>query len=175
MDADALARQLVEAVARNLDKDLGQITRCAGLLGPDELWQRPNQHCNAVGNLLLHLTGNVQQWILAGLGGRAFRRNRPAEFAERGPLPAAQLLPPLQQTVREACQVLGGLDAAALLRRYTIQGYDVAGVQAVFHVGEHFSFHTGQIIHITKALRDVDLSLYDAHGRRLDGARNSPS
>jgi len=96
-------------------------------------------------------------------------RDRAAEFAERGPLPGATIVARLEAAVRRACQVLGALDAAGLARRRRIQDYDVATIVAVTHVVEHFSFHTGQIVHETKALRDCDLSLYDERGHRPGG------
>lgn len=145
-----------------------QIRCCVQLLSPDELWQRPNLHCNAVGNLVLHLAGNVCQWIVGGLGGRDVARDRAAEFAARGGLDGAALLNRLEPVVRDACQVIRALSAESLARPATIQGYEVSGCVALVHVLEHFAYHTGQIIHATKSLRNVDLSLYDVHGQLVD-------
>jgi uncharacterized damage-inducible protein DinB len=142
-------------------------------LSEDDLWHRVNERCNSVGNLLLHLRGNVQQWIVSGVGGEPFSRDRPAEFAERGPLPLGAVWPPLQETASRACAIIGGLPPSHWRQPRRIQGYDVTVFLAVLHVVEHFSFHTGQIVHMTKALRNVDLSLYDAQGRRMD-ARAPP-
>jgi uncharacterized damage-inducible protein DinB len=150
-----------------LEQNLAQIERCAELLTDAELWLRSNDHANSVGNLVLHLTGNVRQWIVAGIGGQSFARNRPGEFAERGPRPAREIVPPLRQTVQAAVEALSGLDAAALSARRMIQGYDVVVLVALMHVVEHFSFHTGQIVHMTKVLKDTDLSLYDEQGHKL--------
>jgi uncharacterized damage-inducible protein DinB len=149
-----------------IEQNFAQLERCVGLLTDAELWLRSNVHTNSVGNLVLHLTGNVRQWLVASIGGAAFERDRPAEFAERGPGPAREIMPPLRETVRTAIETLARLDAAALRARRTIQGYDVSVLVAVMHVVEHFSFHTGQIVHITKMLRDTDLSLYDEQGRK---------
>lgn len=156
-----------QSVARKLRQDFDQIARCARLLEPHSLWSRANAHCNSVGNLVLHLNGNVRQWIVAGLGGATFVRDRPAEFAERGPLPCEDVLSRLCATVDEAGAVITSLRPAALADQHVIQGYRVTALAAVFHVAEHFSFHTGQIVHMTKAIRDVDLSLYDAQGKRI--------
>ncbi len=163
------ARELIAFAQDKLARHLAQVARCVQLLGAAEVWQRTNEHTNSVGNLVLHLTGNVRQWVVGGLGGAPFVRDRPAEFAQRGPLAARRILLDLEQVVQRALPILGALDEAALLRRYTIQGYDVSGVAVVFHVVEHFSWHTGQIVHVTKMLRNVDLSLYDAHGHREPG------
>jgi len=157
-----------------LTQDLSQIVCCAAVLGVEQIWSRPNEHTNSIGNLILHLTGNVRQWIVAGLGGESFERDRPAEFAERGPLPTDEIVKALTNVVERACTVIAGLDAESLARRRTIQDYDVSTLAAVFHVVEHFSFHTGQIIHATKWLADVDLSLYDERGHRRPGMGNVP-
>ena len=122
-------------------------------------------------NLLLHLRGNITQWLLGGIGGRSFIRDRRAEFARRGALPTKDLMDGLAQTVDEACLVLRSATAADLARAHTIQGYAVTGIAAVMHAVEHFAFHTGQIVTTTKWLLDVDLSLYDAEGHRLDERR----
>ena len=174
MSSESVAREFTAYARTKLMMHLAQIVRCAGLLSEAELWQRTNEHCNSVGNLILHLTGNVRQWIVGGIGGEPFTRDRPAEFAQRGPLPAAEITGALEDVVRHACASIAGLDMAALGVRRTIQGYDVSTVVAVFHVVEHFSFHTGQIVHLTKAMKSVELSVYDAEGHRLAGDEPIP-
>ncbi len=173
MDVSAAA-EFVQFADQKLAQQSGQILRCAGLLSTAELWQRPNEHVNSVANLILHLTGNVTQWIVAGVGGAAFDRNRPAEFAARSGDPAAVILPPLERAVAEARRIIRACDAASLSQPRIIQGYSVLTVAAIFHVVEHFCFHTGQIIHATKWLKNVDLSLYDARGQRLHAADGRP-
>jgi len=165
--ASRLAHDLTRAAATKLRQDLAQIRRCGALLSDEQAWHRPNAHCNSVANLVLHLAGNVRQWIVAGIGGEAFDRDRPAEFAARDAGPLPPLLDALEHAVHRAVGIIEAQTADDLLREFDIQGYRVSGLSAVFHVAEHFSFHTGQIVHITKTLRDVDLSLYDAHGRRI--------
>jgi uncharacterized damage-inducible protein DinB len=157
-----------------LRQNLAQVVRCARLLELDEVWQRPNRHSNSVGNLVLHLTGNVRQWILAGIGGEPFERDRPGEFTERGPLPTGQIVGELEGAVRRAVKIISAVDAGALGVRRSIQGYDVTTQAAIFHVVEHFSLHAGQIVYATKTIRDVDLSLYDDHGRKLDREDTCP-
>src|SRR5262249_43381687 len=95
-----------------------QIVRCVGLLTPAGVWQRSNDHSNSVGNLLLHLRGNVLMWIVAGLGGRAFERDRPAEFAQREALPVGPVMQRLADAVRDANAVIAGLADDALTRSY---------------------------------------------------------
>jgi len=165
----ALPEQLRRYACVKLNEFMSQISRCAALLTLEQAWHRPNERSNAVGNLLLHLRGNLSQWIVDGLEGCSAVRDRPAEFAQRTPLPVEPMVEALGNTVRLACERISRLGDAEFSNELTIQGYRTTVVAAVFHVVEHFAFHTGQIIWATKALRDVDLSLYDSRGKRLDG------
>ena len=174
MNGDELLTDFARSAARKLQQDCRQIVRCARLLTEAEAWSRPNERCNSVANQMLHLTGNIRQWILGGLAGDATHRDRPAEFAARGPAPVEPIILELEQTIEAAARILNGLTADQLAQRYPIQGYDVTGLQAAFHVAEHISFHTGQIVHITKAIKNVDLSLYDPQGKLLSAATGQP-
>jgi len=140
---------------------LPKIRECLKELSEEELWWRPNDHSNSVGNLLLHLSGNVRQWIISGVGGTEDTRVRDEEFSERGPVSKAELLKRLESTVAEAVDLLERLDSGTLLERRHIQIYDTTVLQAVFHVVEHFSGHTSQIIYVTKVLKDKDLRFYN--------------
>jgi uncharacterized damage-inducible protein DinB len=133
-------------------------------LSDQQLWWRPNESSNSVGNLLLHLDGNVRQWLISSFRRSGDRRDRPAEFKERHVIPAAVLLNQLGATMNEASDVLASLDAFDLGATFTIQGYSVTGLQAVYHVVEHFGMHYGQIIYVVKLLRAEDLGFY----RELD-------
>jgi uncharacterized damage-inducible protein DinB len=147
------------ADARNLlaKEHLPHIVKCLQQLSEDDIWWRPNSESNSAGNLVLHLCGNVRQWIISGLGGAEDHRVRDREFSERGPIPRNALIARLQKTVREACGVLGRISETSLSQKYEIQGFRVTKLGAVFHVVEHFAYHTGQIIFITKLKRGKDL------------------
>jgi hypothetical protein len=133
-------------------------------LTEEQVWWRPNEASNSVGNLILHLDGNVRQWLVASFNGLEDTRDRPAEFAERQVIPRAQLLETLGATIQEASGVLSRLTEADLLGTLHIQGYTVSGVEAVYQVVEHFGLHYGQIVYITKLVRGKDLGFY----RELD-------
>jgi len=150
---------------------LPRIVRCLETLAPDQIWWRPNLASNSVGNLVLHLTGNVRQWIVAGLGGAADNRERDKEFAERGPLPKQALIRGLRTTVRQACRVLHGMEPTDLAKIHHIQGYRVTGLEASYHVAEHFSHHAGQIILITKLLTGRDLAFTHLPGEKKRSTR----
>lgn len=153
-----LADAFLAGSRRLLAKEhLSHIVDCLKQLSEEEIWWRPNAASNSAGNLVLHLCGNVRQWIVANLGENPDLRDRDSEFAERGPLPRKILIARLQGTVQEASKVLARLPEATLSRKFIIQGLHVTGIQAVAHVVEHFAYHTGQIVFITKLKRGKDL------------------
>jgi uncharacterized damage-inducible protein DinB len=134
-----------------------RIVRCLKLLSEEEIWWRPNRASNSVGNLVLHLQGNVRQWIISGLGRQPDLRDRDREFAETGPIPRRALLAGFRKTVKEADAVLTELNPSDLARMFSIQGYNVTGMEVLGHVAEHFAFHAGQIIFVTKLKCGKDL------------------
>jgi uncharacterized damage-inducible protein DinB len=139
---------------------LPKIERCVDRLTDEDVWWRPNEASNSIGNLMLHLCGNVSQWIIEGIGGRPYDRHRQEEFDTRTPIPAGELLRRLRAVVKEADEVLGDVTGQSLLHQRHIQGYDVTTLDAIYHVVEHFSMHTGQIILITKARSAENLELW---------------
>jgi uncharacterized damage-inducible protein DinB len=148
-----LARPFLAQASRLLlQVHLPRIEACVRQLSPDQIWWRANPVSNSVGNLALHLEGNVRQWIVSGLGGAPDRRQRDKEFSELGPISRPTLLARLRKTVADADRVMRKLNGVALARTYSIQGFRVTGLRAVFHVTEHFSHHAGQIILLTKML-----------------------
>jgi DinB superfamily len=156
-----------------LEQEWPRLKECVAALSDEQLWWRPNQASNSVGNLLLHLNGNVGQWIIAAFNRRADTRNRPLEFSERGPLAKAELLARLGSTLDQAGETLARLTPAELLATYEIQGYTVCGLEAVYQVVEHFSLHYGQIVYITKLFSGEDLGFYkelNRAGRPAPGA-----
>lgn len=129
-------------------------------LTEEQVWWRPNEASNSVGNLILHLNGNVRQWLVASFNRDEDRRDRPAEFAERQTIQSATLLRTLGATMQEASAVLSRLTEADLMSTFHIQGYTVSGLHAVYQVVEHFGMHYGQILYITKLVRAKDLGFY---------------
>ena len=153
-----------QSVEYLLNDYLPKIQRCLEQLTDEQIWFRPNEASNSIGNLVLHLCGNARQWIVAGLGDSPDRRDRDSEFRQREVIPRVELVECLRTTVREVEQVLANLDSNVVLERRTIQGKDVEVLEAIFHVTEHFSMHTGQIILLTKMLTSSDLRFYDFEG-----------
>lgn len=137
-----------------------RLRACVESLTDEQIWWRPNASSNAVGNLLLHLNGNVRQWLVDAFFRQEDRRDRPAEFAASGAIAGRELLFRLDTTLVSARSVLERLTEADLRAPMEIQGYHVHGLDAVYQVVEHFGLHYGQIAYITKMLRDRDLGFY---------------
>ena len=152
----------IELSRRKLCEDyLSKIKRCLELLSEEDIWWRDHETNNSIGNLVLHLCGNVRQWIVSGIEGKEDVRNRPAEFAARGSLSKEELLRELEETRHEVDETLARFDVTRFLQKRRIQGFDVTCLEAIFHVVEHFSGHTGQIMFITKLRSGKDLRFYN--------------
>jgi uncharacterized damage-inducible protein DinB len=154
---------------------LPRILSCLERLSPEQIWWRPNEASNSAGNLVLHLAGNVRQWIISGLGGTPDVRQCDREFSERVRLPRRVLAGRLRKTVVDACRVLRKLSPEDLARVYAIQKYEVTGMEATFHVTEHFSHHAGQIILLTKMLTGSDMQFTQLPGEKRKTSRNLPA
>jgi len=139
---------------------LPKLERCLAGLTDEQIWWRPGSESNSIGNLLLHLAGNARQWIISGLGGEVDDRERDKEFGESRVIPCNDLISHLRQTIEEVDAVLVAFDSHRILDHFQIQGTDVTALEAIFHVTEHFSMHTGQIIFVTKMLSQRDLNFY---------------
>jgi uncharacterized damage-inducible protein DinB len=139
---------------------LPKIESCMLQLSEDDIWWRAYETNNSVGNLILHLSGNIRQWVYHHLGGMEFLRDRNAEFSERTHIPTAELLAHVQTAVRDADAVLASFPTENLFRVYQIQKYSVTGMEAILHITEHFSYHVGQIVYITKLRSGNDLKFY---------------
>jgi uncharacterized damage-inducible protein DinB len=169
-NATALAVEFLSNSRKELRTRRERIETCVRKLTEEQIWTRRHENENAIGNLVLHLCGNVRQWIICGVGGAVGRRDRDAEFARREPLAAEELLTRLRETMDEADQVLEGVQPADLLSTRKIQVYDVTVLHAIYHVAVHFSEHTGQIIWATKGLTGEDLAFYGYLSKKSAGS-----
>ena len=170
---DTLHEEFLHCSIERLRQSYGRIESCLGKLTEEQIWARGNENENAIGNLVLHLCGNVRQWIIAGVGGAADARKRDEEFAARGGVEAGELLKKLHATIQEAAGVLERTGAGRLMEPLVIQGYHATGMAAIYHVVEHFSGHTGQIIFATKMLTGEDLGFY-GHLRAAAHSEKTP-
>lgn len=150
--SEQLSNAVAYGAAQELVESLGMIRHCVEQLSAEQVWWRPHESLNSIGNLLLHLTGNLRQWVVVGLGGGVDARERPREFAERERLPPETLLSELERCVAEAQAVLGNLSAENLLASRIIQGFQMTGIGALWHTVAHFRGHTQEIISLTRQI-----------------------
>jgi len=138
-----------------------KLLHCVEQMSDADLWWRPNDVSNSVGNLILHLCGNLRQWIVSSVGGVEFQRDRDAEFAARGPVAKTELVKNLKQVADDVDKVFAALTTERLMARVKVQKYEVSTLQAVYHVVEHFGYHLGQILYIYKMRTGTDPRFYD--------------
>lgn len=138
----------------------GRVDFCLDRLDEAQIWDRASEAENAVGNLVLHLEGNVRQWALSAVGGKADVRERDAEFGARGGVDKQELRSRLSTAVGAAVDVISKLDEDRLAERIRVQGYDLTVLEAVYQVVDHFAGHAGQIQLLTKLYTKQDLGFY---------------
>lgn len=147
---DDLRSELIKETIACLDYGMVKIMHCAEQLNDQQIWWRSHDQMNAIGNLILHLAGNLRQWIIAGIGDHRDTRQREREFTERSSIPKEKLMSLLSETVSEASQTLRAMSAEDLLAIRTIQGYRVSKMQAMLQSVTHFQGHVQEIIHISR-------------------------
>jgi uncharacterized damage-inducible protein DinB len=138
-----------------------RLREAVDLLTENDVWLREGDASNSIGNLLLHMAGNVRQHIIAGVGQRHDdHRDRTAEFAAVGGMTKKELLDRLGMAVMEAADVLETLDPSQLMTMREIQDKDEVLFDDIYHVVEHFGYHTGQIIYVVKAMKQHRFGWY---------------
>ena len=165
--APDLARDFLLASRTHLAGEyLPKIRHCLGKLSEEDLWWRPNPESNSVGNLILHLCGNAEQWIVHGVCGQPDQRDRDGEFAATDGMSLGEMRVHLDRSIEKVDAALMSVEAhasghpALMFEERTIQGMQVTVLRAIYHVVEHFSQHTGQIMWITKARTGADLHFW---------------
>lgn len=164
-------RLFLDYSAQKLEQLSSRIVTCLDEMNEEQIWWRSAENANAPGNLVLHLCGNVRQWIGFGVGGRPDIRMRDREFAARGGVTREDLKERLNGVIQEAVEIIRAIPVRRLDEPVVIQGHEVAVFQAIYHVVEHFSGHAGQIIFMTKSLTGKDLGFYSylqkAHAEKV--------
>lgn len=143
-----------------IDESVRMLGICLERLQPKDFWARPNNASNAIGNLLLHLSGNMRQYVISGLGGKADTRVRDAEFSQEALADPKEVWDGFLQTVAEAREVIVQASEVELLHKKRVQGFYLSGLGLALHAVEHLSYHTGQIAWAVKAAQDTDLGFY---------------
>jgi len=161
----------LEALRARTTKVLpAQIRSCIEELSEEQLWWRPNAQSNSVGNLVLHVCGAVQHFLCRGVGGLEYERDRPAEFAAGGSMPKQELLAIFDEMVLKAAQTFEALDPSRLSESSTEPAYYSIIFEDLFGVAIHLATHTGQIVYVTKMLREGSVNDLWTQTHRAAGA-----
>ena len=153
VSGDTVEEAFINAARSRLNSAVHKIAHCVDQLSDEQVWQRPQPEMNSIANLILHLCGNLRQWIVSGVGGAKDHRDRPAEFSDRSMRPKAELLAELRSAIGECHQVMGNVDPRGLLVTRRIQGFDVQLLPAMMDTISHLQGHVQEIIHMTRAIR----------------------
>ncbi|GMN05276.1 hypothetical protein MTsPCn5_06640 [Croceitalea sp. MTPC5] len=162
MESDVI-KEFVENAIYRLDESTRMISIAFDTLNEEEIWQRPNESSNSVGNLILHLCGNITQYAISSLGEVEDVRDRDSEFKTTLGLTKKELLKKLLNTVSAAKSTIENMTLEQWLKKREVQGFYFSGIGVVLHVVEHYSYHTGQIAFWAKQLKNKQLGFYDGH------------
>ena len=150
----------MQSCISHIRENLKRITICFDTIDEADVWKDLNHNTNSLGNLILHLNGNIRQYVLSGLGHVMDERERESEFIAKPDLNKKTLIEKHKSLVGKACNIIESLPELSYTQNYTIQGFEMTGVEVLIHVTEHYSYHTGQIAHIVKSRKDIDLGFY---------------
>lgn len=156
-----VALELKNNAVFRLNESMVFISKCLKHIDEEQCWQKPSKTANSIANLMLHLSGNVTQYIHSALGEQKDERERDQEFSLKGGLSKSQLYEKLDTTVQQACDIIQTCKEENLTPIRVVQGFKLSGVGIIMHVVEHFSYHTGQIAVQTKLFTEKDLGFYE--------------
>jgi len=155
-----LISEFIDQSIRRIEDNTPRILKCLAELNEEEVWKHPNESSNSVGNLILHVCGNITQYILASLKGIEDTRERDKEFSTNGGMTKQELIHRLTTTCSQAVDVIALQNEKGLVGKRMVQGFNLSGVGIIIHVVEHYSYHAGQIAFWTKLLKNKDLAFY---------------
>ena len=157
----SFSSEFIEQSILRMQENVPRINKCFSELSEKQVWQKPNDASNSIGNLILHLCGNITQYIISSLGGNADQRERDLEFSTRDGMTKNQLIDKLTKVVDQSVFIMSEIPELELMRKRKVQAFDLSGIGIIIHVVEHFSYHTGQIAFLTKQLINKDLGFYE--------------
>lgn len=161
-DSTEITQALIDQVLLRLFSEcIPRIKKCLNSLTLEQIWWRPNEQSNSIGNLILHLNGNVRQWIISGVGLDTDLRQRATEFSNREKIELVELIEMLILLEKDVRNVLINFDFSQILKTRIVQIYNETPLSIFVHVTEHFSYHTGQIAYIAKMIKGQPLAFYD--------------
>ena len=167
MHRSPFTKDFLSQIEYRIDESLRFIERCFDQLSQEQCWQKPNSEMNTIGNLILHLCGNIRQYAISSLGQQTDSRDRDAEFAHVSTMTKSELIQKIQDTVSEAKQIMKTVSEEELGRERVVQGFTMSGIGILIHITEHLSYHTGQIAWMTKFYQEKDLGFYDGFDLNL--------
>tara|TARA_R110002126_G_scaffold126500_1_gene268725 strand:- start:386 stop:850 length:465 start_codon:yes stop_codon:yes gene_type:complete len=144
-----------------MDESTRMIKKSLAEISEDEVWHKPNPSLNSIANLMVHLCGNISQYVISSLGETEDKRNRDDEFSVTGGLTKDELFTKLESVVDDAKRVIFNVTPNQLVKMRSVQGFSFSGVGIILHAVEHYSYHTGQIAFWVKQLKNKDLGFYD--------------
>ncbi|AXT59803.1 DUF1572 domain-containing protein [Aquimarina sp. AD10] len=160
--SELVNKEFKEQIIYRLNESTRMISLCFDQLPEEDIWKRPNTNSNSIGHLIVHLCGNITQYVIASLGGLEDNRERDKEFTEEKTHSKKQLLEKLKSTLYRAKEIIQNISEEELLRKREVQGFTFSGIGILIHVTEHYSYHTGQIAFWIKQLKDKkSLGFYD--------------
>ncbi len=172
MDKEAqLVEELVKNALYRMDESTRMIKKSLSEVSEDEVWQKPNPSLNSIANLMLHLCGNISQYVISSLGETEDKRNRDVEFSATSGISKDELIEKLEDVVDTSKRVIFDATPNQLVKIRSVQGFSFSGVGIILHAVEHYSYHTGQIAFWVKQLKNKDLGFYD--GMDLNVKTNS--
>ncbi len=156
-----LVNEFLEQAVFRMDENTPRIQKCLDILSEEQIWYQPNDSSNSIGNLILHLCGNINQYAVSSLSYINDTRDRDLEFSIKEGFNKAKLMQKLILIIENAKTIIKSLDEKELLKMRSVQGFNFTGMGIIIHVAEHYSYHTGQIAYITKLLKNKDLGFYN--------------
>jgi hypothetical protein len=158
--SEEFAKEFIAQSVDRINQNTPKIISCINELEEADIWRRPNSTSNSIGNLVLHLCGNITQYIISSIGEKDDVRQRDEEFSVSGGYLKTGLINKLTSTVEEATTIINNMNAEDLLRKRNVQGFQLSAMGNIIQVTEHYSYHTGQIVFWTKLIMNKDLGFY---------------
>ena len=155
-----LVQEFIEQSLYRINQSTTKVFSCFEELSSEDIWRRPNNASNSIGNIILHLCGNIRQYAISSLGNQPDIRERAQEFLAKDGYTKDELKNKLGSTVNEAIEIIKNSEEKSLLKIYSVQGFSLSGMGIIIHVTEHYSYHAGQIIFWTKFLKNKELGFY---------------
>lgn len=161
MTGTSFAQEFRNEACHRMQESRDKILACLEHFDDQSIWERANDNSLSMANQVLHLCGNITQYILSGLGGRPDQRQRDDEFSTRSGFTKQELAEKFLRVAEAAIAEVAGCPDEKLMLRRTIQGFHLSGMGMILHVVEHWSYHTGQIVAWTKQRINRPMGFYD--------------